>query len=271
MKVDNEKLKNIFQLSTLPAEAVQFLIFMSGHSKWATIKRQKGVQDQKRGQTFTKLSNAITLAVKQGDGATDPSQNFKLRLAIDSAKTANMPKDNIERAIKRAVGKEGGNMEEVIYEGFASGGVSVIVVAATDNSLRTTSAVKSLFNKAGASFGQPGSVSYQFKQMGKVSIDKGNHNIDDIFLLAVDSGAEDIEERGDNEIIVYTEPQMMTKVKKNLEKQGFRVISLEFIRKPIVKKAVSDLSQFEKIMSFLNKLEEVDDVQKVYSNIDFVT
>lgn len=124
---------------------------MSGHSKWSTIKRQKGVADAKRGLVFTKLSNAITIAVKQGGGIGDPSQNFKLRLAVDAAKTANMPKENVERAIKRALGKEAGDLEEVVYEGFAPGGVSLIIEATTDNSQRTTSLIKSIFSKTGGS------------------------------------------------------------------------------------------------------------------------
>ena len=123
---------------------------MSGHSKWSTIKRQKGLKDQKRGQTFTKLANAITISVKQGGGIGDPEQNFRLRLSIDAARAANMPKENIERAIKRAQGKEGGSLEEVMYEGFTPGGVSVIIQAATDNSARTTAEVKSIFTKNSA-------------------------------------------------------------------------------------------------------------------------
>ena len=175
---------------------------MSGHSKWAQIKRQKGINDQKRGKTFTKLGNAITISVRQGAGVGDPNQNFRLRLAIDAARAANMPKENIERAIERAKGAKAGDLEEVIYEGFAPGGVSVIIEAATDNSMRTTSEIKSIFNKAGASFGQPGSVAYQFKHVGQVIIKKGTKSFDDIFALALDSGAEDLEEAGDEVFII---------------------------------------------------------------------
>src|SRR5260221_4960992 len=135
---------------------------MSGHSKWSQIKRQKGVNDTKRGATFTKLSNAIAIAVRQGGGIGDPDQNFKLRLAVDAAKTVNMPKDNIERAIARGSGKEAGVMDEVVYEGFGPGGFAVIVEAATDNKNRTSSDIANAFNKNGGSMGQPGSVSYQF-------------------------------------------------------------------------------------------------------------
>jgi len=161
---------------------------MSGHSKWATIKRQKGLNDKKKGKTFTKLGNAITIAVKQGGGIGDPASNFRLRLAIDVARSENMPKENIERAIKRAAEKDTADFQEVIYEGFAPGGVSVIVEAATDNSMRTTSEVKNIFNKANASFGQPGSVAYQFKHVGRIIAKKGSKSFDDLFSLALDLG-----------------------------------------------------------------------------------
>src|SRR5690242_7790795 len=134
---------------------------MSGHSKWAQIKRQKGANDAKRGATFTKLSNAISIAIRQGGGISDPSSNFKLRLAIDAAKGANMPKENIERAITRASGKDAAAMEEAVYEGFGPGGIAVIVEAATDNKNRTSAEVANIFNKNGGNMGQPGSVSYQ--------------------------------------------------------------------------------------------------------------
>src|SRR4030067_1361655 len=168
---------------------------MSGHSKWSQIKRQKGVADIKKGRTFTKISNAITIAVKQGGGITDPDQNFRLRLAIDSSKAANMPKENIERAIKRAISKEAGDIEEVIYEGFAPGGkVSLIIEAATDNVQRTSATIKSIFNKSGANFGQPGSVMYQFKQIGRIIVNKKGTTFEKIFEEAVNLGAEDVED-----------------------------------------------------------------------------
>ncbi len=140
---------------------------MSGHSKWSTIKRQKGVTDAKRGQLFTKLAKAITISVNQGGNVTDPASNPRLRLAIDMARGANMPKDNIDRAIVRAINKQAGDMTEVIYEGFGPGGISVIVEAITDNKQRTTPEVKSAFDKSGGSLGVQGSVSYQFEQKGK--------------------------------------------------------------------------------------------------------
>ncbi len=240
---------------------------MSGHSKWAQIKRQKGVNDKKRGQTFTKLGNAITIAVRQGGGIGDPNQNFRLRLAMDAARAANMPKENIERAIQRAMGKQAGDFEEVIYEGFAPGGVSVIVEAATDNPMRTTSEIKNVFNKAGASFGQPGSVSYQFKQMGEIIVKGGGKSFDDIFSLAVDAGAEDVEEAGD-EVFIYTDMQDLAKIRDNLILQSLEIIEAGLVRRPVVTVPVTEQEKFDKIAGFLNTLEEMDDVQKVYSNME---
>lgn len=239
---------------------------MSGHSKWSQIKRQKGAADVKRGKTFTKLSNAITIAVKQGGGVGDPSQNFRLRLAMDAAKTANMPKENIERAIKRAQGREAGNLEEVIYEGFAPFGVSVIIEAATDNTQRTTAVIKSIFNKQGASFGQPGSVSYQFKQVGQVIVKKNGKSFDDVFNIAVEESVEDVEEVGD-EVVLYTTVGNLTKLKDRLIKEGFEVLESEVVREPIVKIEVEDEQKLKKIEQFVESIEELDDVQKVYTNI----
>lgn len=240
---------------------------MSGHSKWKTIKRQKGSEDQKRGQIFTKLSNAIIIAVKQGGGITDPGSNFKLRLAIDAAHAQNMPKENIERAIDKGSGKkEGGSFEELVYEGFAPGGVSVVVEAATDNSMRTTSEIKSLFNKSGASFGQPGSSSYQFKKVGQIVAHK-DKPFDDIFSLAVEAGAEDIEEAGD-EVYIYTDPNSLGAVKDKLTIKGLNITDASFALKPNNKMKVEDKNTYDKVINFLSSLEDMDDVQKVYSNLE---
>ncbi len=240
---------------------------MSGHSKWSSIKRQKGINDQKRGKTFTKLSNAITIAVKQGGGIADPGSNFRLRLSIDAARAANMPKDNIERAIHRATSKEAGELHEVTYEGFAQGGVSVMVEAFTDNPMRTTAEIKSIFHKAGASFGQPGSVSYQFKHVGEIIVKKGDKSYDDIFTIAVESGAEDLEDAGD-ELFIYTDLQDLTKVKNALMSKGLEVVEASLVRQPVILMEITDREKFDKIEAFLNTLEELDDVQKVYSNMN---
>lgn len=239
---------------------------MSGHSKWSTIKRQKGVTDQKRGQAFTKLSNAITLAVRQGGGIVDPSQNFKLRLSVDAARALNMPKENIERAIKRALGKEAGDLQEAVYEGFAPEGVSVIIEAATDNPARTTAQIKSIFNKAGGNFGQPGSVAYQFNQIGEIIVKKNGKTLDDAFALAAESGADDVEEL-DDEYCIYTSVINFAKVREDLEKAGLEIVDSSIARQPVAFISVSQ-EKSDKVISFLEQIEELDDVQKIYSNLE---
>lgn len=239
---------------------------MSGHSKWSTIKRQKGLNDQKRGKTFTKLANAITISVKQGGGIGDKDSNVRLRLAIDTARASNMPKENIDRAIKRASGKEAGELLEVIYEGFTPGGASIIVEAVTDNSMRTTPEVKSIFHKAGASFGQPGTVSYQFKHIGRIIVKKGIKSFDDIFSLALETGAEDIEEVGD-EVFVYTNMHDLAKVRNAFAEAEIEVVEADLIREPITPIEITDEEKLNKIENFINALEELDDVQKVYTNL----
>lgn len=239
---------------------------MSGHSKWATIKRQKGANDAKRGAVFTKLSKAITIAVQQGGGIGDPNQNFKLRLAVDAARSANMPKDNIQRAIDRAAGKQGEALEEVVYEGFSPGGAAIIVEAATDNKNRTTGEVQNVFNKNGGNMGQIGSVAYQFSQMGQIIVNKDGKTADDIFLDAADAGAEDIEEVGENEVFVYTQPAMLGKVRDGLQGKGYTIVEMEIIRKPNIPADLSD-DDAQRVMDFIEKLEDLDDVQKVYTNV----
>lgn len=240
---------------------------MSGHSKWATIKRQKGVADIKKGQVFTKLTKAIIIAVKQGGGIIDPSQNFKLRLAMDKAQEANMPKDNIQRAIEKAKGLKEGDMEEIMYEGFAPHGVSLIVEAVTDNSQRTTSEVKSIFNKAGGSFGQPGSVSYLFSQMGRVTVKKAGVSLDDIFLIAADSGAEDVEDDED-EAVILTPADKLAAVRSKLVENGLTVVEASLIRIPVSTVAVT-AENLSSINALISTLESLDDVQKVYSNLSY--
>lgn len=239
---------------------------MSGHSKWATIKRAKSVSDLKRGLTFTKISNAITIAVKRGGGVTDVSNNFKLRLAVETARAANMPKDSIERAIQKAVGKDTGAMQEVIYEGFAPEGVSVIIEAATDNTMRTTGEIKSIFNKEGGSFGQPGSVAYQFLQKGRIVIGKNGKTIDELFEIALQSGAEDIEDV-QNKAIITTSYADLSSVRERLMEKGITPEEIEIIRKPLNPITIPEPAKLEKVTNFLEKLEDLGDVQKVYSNL----
>ncbi len=240
---------------------------MSGHSKWKTIKRQKGAADQKRGQAFTKLAIAITIAVKQGGGIGDQNQNFKLRLTVEKARNANMPKENIERAIEKGMGKgKGGDIEEVVYEGFSPGGGTIVVEAATDNKLRTTGEIKNFFEKSGGTFGQPGSVSYQFENKGLIIVALDGKSADDIFLIAADAGADDLEQVGD-EVYIYTKPDALAKVKDILVANKLRVSEAELIRKPKAPLPIDDKETAEKIIAFINKLEDMDDVQKVYTNV----
>ena len=239
---------------------------MSGHSKWSQIKRQKEKTDIKKGLTFTKLANAIIIAVREGGGIADPNQNFRLRLAIDSARAYNMPKENIERAIQRAVKKEEGDIEEVIYEGFAPGGVSVVVEAATDNSQRTTAQIKNLFNKTGGSFGQSGSVLYQFTQVGKITVEKNGNTFDEIFSIALENGAEDIEEDAGN-VFVFTKGSELSKMRDKLMQNGFKILDVSLTRKPTITTEVSDPQQHKKIEDFLESISNLEDVQNVYSNL----
>ncbi len=239
---------------------------MSGHSKWATIKRQKNVTDIKRGLTFTKLSNAITIAVKQGGGITDIESNFRLRLAVEKAQEATMPKENIQRSIDRAAGKLGGVMEEVVYEGFAPFGVSLMIEAASDNSQRTTSEIKNIFNKEGGNFGKPGSVAYQFKQVGKIIVKKEGKTFDQIFEIALDAGAEDILE-GEEGYVIYTQASDVSSVRNKLSEKEVQISSTDLIRIPLTMVSLADKEQYDRVINFIHKLEDLDDVQKVYSNL----
>jgi len=241
---------------------------MSGHSKWAQIKRQKGTADVKRGLAFTKLANMITVAVRDGGGMADPESNFKLRLTIEKARSANMPKENIQRAIDRGKGiGEKGQLEEVVYEGFGPGGIAVIIECVTDNKERTRSEIRNIFDKAGGTLGQAGSVSYQFEKMGFITVKKDGLTIDDILTKAVEAGAEDVEEAGE-EALIYTTPTQLSAVKDKLSAAGLAIIESELSRKPTVTIPITDKELADKIISFAEKLENLDDVHKVYSNFE---
>lgn len=241
---------------------------MSGHSKWSTIKRQKGVADKKRGLMFTKLANAITIAVRQGGGIGDPEQNFKLRLAIEKARNINMPKETIDRSIERGQGKgDKGNLQEVLYEGLGTGGVGIIVEAATDNKQRTTPEIKNIFEKYGGRLVTPGAVSYQFATKGVITVKKSGKSIDDIFLLAADCGAEDVEEVGE-EVLIYTPPDALVSMKDELHKKGLRVESFELTRKPIMLVPIKEKGGVDTILTLVDRLEEHQEVQEVYTNFD---
>ena len=241
---------------------------MSGHSKWATIKRQKGITDNKRGQLFTKLANAMTIAVKMGGGNIDPNFNATLRISVDKAKAANMPKDSIERAIQKGAGGHGGvELEEVLYEGFAQGGVGILVEAVTDKKQRTVAEVKNILEKNGATLAGQGAVSYLFKKAGEIIISKNGKSSDDILLIAMENSVSDMEEDGDIAIF-FTEPSDLQLVKKSVEESGLVVTDAALIYKPST--FMSVLAEVEeKVVSLIEKLEELDDVQKVYTNLEF--
>ncbi|MBI2031817.1 MAG: YebC/PmpR family DNA-binding transcriptional regulator [Candidatus Levybacteria bacterium] len=240
---------------------------MSGHSKWSQIKRQKQKADVKRGLVFTKLANAITIAVRDGGGVADPTQNFRLRLAIDASKSVNMPKENVERAIQRALKKEAGNLEEVVYEGFAPGGVALVIKAASDNKNRTTSEIKNLLEKNGGTFASLGAVSWMFKDQGLIAITRGNKTYDEIFEVAVDLGAEDVKEAG-KLVEIYTKPNELYSIKNSLENKGLSVQDAQLTKNSTTTVEVKDPEMAKKILSLVDKLEDLEDVQNVYANFD---
>lgn len=240
---------------------------MSGHSKWSQIKRQKGVADIKRGASFTKLAGAISIAAREGGGG-DPASNFKLRLAIDQARAVNMPKDNIQRAIDRGMGKGGAAaLETVTYEGYAPGKVALIISAATDNKNRTTPEVKSLLEKSGGTFASPGAVSWMFSDCGAITVPANGKTFEELFDIAVEAGADDLEDAGEV-VIVYTKPNQLEAVKRALEGQGLTVESAELAKKATTMTAVNEKELAERVMNVIEKLEDMDDVQKVWSNFE---
>ena len=241
---------------------------MSGHSKWSTIKRQKGVTDAKRGQAFTKVANAITLAAREGGG--DSNTNFKLRLAIEDAKRINMPKDNIERAIGRGAGKggEGAKIEEVIYEGFGPAGVGIVVSAVTDNKLRTAQEIRSAFERGGGALVGPGSVSYLFSQSGEIDVTvESEEDSDKVLSAAAEAGAEDVDIT-EGSAVVYCATSDLEKVKKALEGRGLKIIGSDIIMKPKSLIKIEDSEKAKKVLGLMNKLDAFSDVQKVYANFD---
>ena len=239
---------------------------MAGHSKWANIKHRKAAQDNKRGKVFTKIIREIVVAAKQGGGA--PEDNPKLRQVIDKALNANMTRDTINRAISRGVG--GGddtNMEEVSYEGYGPGGVAVLVECLTDNRNRTVSEVRHAFSKHGGNLGTEGSVAYLFSRKGQLLF-ADDIDEDKLFNLAIDSGAEDIISNDDNSVEVITEWTELMHVKDSLVKQGFTPANAEVTMIPSTTSAL-DQEQAEKIAKLIDRLEDLDDVQNVYTNADF--
>jgi YebC/PmpR family DNA-binding regulatory protein len=239
---------------------------MSGHSKWSTIKRKKGAADAKRGKMFTKLIKEITIATREGGG--DPGANPRLRLAIDNAKAANMPADNIERAIKKATGElEGVTFHEFTYEGYGPSGVAVMVEVATDNKNRTVAAVRHLFSKYNGSLGENGSVAWMFDRKGVITLPTQDKTEDDIMDIVLEAGAEDLQTE-DEFFEIQTDLESFDSVRKALLSKELQVenASLHWIAKNVVKINGEDA---EKVIKLIDALEENDDVQNVFSNADF--
>lgn len=234
---------------------------MSGHSKWSTIKRQKGVKDAARSATFTKLGNAVAIAARSG---ADPDMNFSLRLAIDKAKTANMPMANIQRAIDRVKDKDAAQIQELLYEGYGPGGVAILVEAATDNINRTYPEVRLAFSKHGGNLAEKGAVAFQFDRKGMIRV-KGSG--DELLLQALDAGAEDMQEEGD-ESVVYTAPTDLAKVRDALHAAGVPILEAELTYTPNTTVEVSDKETAEKIMRLMDALDDLDEVTNTHVNFD---
>jgi len=238
---------------------------MAGHSKWANIQHRKNAQDAKRGKIFTKLIREITVAARMGD--PDPATNPRLRLAVDKALSANMTKDTMERAIKRGAGvQDGENFDEIRYEGYGPGGVAVIVDCLTDNRNRTVSEVRHAFTKAGGNLGTSGSVAFQFAQTGILSYPAGSDE-DAIMEAALEAGANDVLNNDDGSIDVLTAPEEFVSVKEAMIAAGFEPEQAEVTMRAEITTAL-DMSDAEKMIRMLDVLEDLDDVQNVYSNAD---
>jgi len=238
---------------------------MSGHSKWSTIKRQKGVNDSKRSAMFTKVAREIAVAARAGGG--DPDANYRLRLAIDKARSINMPADNIKRSIEKATGGgEAEQFEEIVYEGYGPGGVAVLVEAATDNRNRTAAEVRSIFTKAGGQLAGSGAVAWQFEVRGLITVERAGADPDEVALAAIDAGAADVDAETDP-IEIYTEPSDLYAVRKALEDAGIKVEDAESAM--IAKQTVAlDADHVRKALRLVDLLVDLDDVQRVTTNVD---
>jgi YebC/PmpR family DNA-binding regulatory protein len=237
---------------------------MSGHSKWSTIKRKKGAEDAKRGKLFTRIARDIMLAARSSGG--DPATNPALRLAVDKARAANMPKDNIERAIKKGTGElEGGELEQITYEAYAPFGVPVLVQCLTDNRNRALADVRRIFNKLGGNMAEAGSVSWMFDIKGYITIERTDQDPDEVFMTAVEAGAEDVE-IGDESFEIYTDATDLHTVVSALEEAGLKTDEAQLSQIP---KNEIELGSDEtvKIMNIIEALEELDDVDQVFSGL----
>ncbi len=239
---------------------------MGGHSHWSTIKRQKGASDVKRGNLFTKLSKEVTVAAREGGG--DANMNPRLRLAIDKAREGNMPADTIKRAVDRgAGGPDAAALVETAFEGYGPGGVAIIVQVLTDNRNRAVSSFRTTISRGGGSMGESGSVAWQFDSVGYIALDVGDGDPEEVALAAIDAGAQDVRTE-DSRVEVYTAPTDLFKVRRALEEAGLPVATAELSMLP--KNTVTlDEKSAGQVLRLLDTLEDLDDVQKVFSNADF--
>lgn len=239
---------------------------MSGHSKWSSIKHKKGAADAKRGKIFTKLIREITTAARMGGG--DPESNSRLRVAVSLAKAENMPKDNIEKAIKKgtSAGEGGENYEEHTYEGYGPGGTAVLVEALTDNKKRTSAEIRHIFSRLNGNLAEPGSVSWQFSKKGLITFDKASVDEDRLMEIALEAGAEDISDEGDV-MEVYTDLAGFEKIKKVFDESGLKYLGAELSMVPQATVKVEGKNA-ETMLKLMETLEDSDDVQHVYANFD---
>lgn len=241
---------------------------MAGHSKWANIKHKKARSDEKRGKEFTKIAKEITIAVRTGGGG-DPEANSKLKLAIQKAKAINMPNDNISRAIKKGTGEvESETIEEIIYEGYAPGGVAIMLEIATDNRNRTASEIRHLFSKANGNLGESGCVAWMFKRAGYIALSKENLELDEdeLMLTALELGADDVREEEDIYEVI-TSPEVFMEVKEGLEEQGIKLDDADIVMLPENTVEINDPETANRIIKLVDLLEDHDDVQNVYTNM----
>ncbi len=243
---------------------------MSGHSKWAQIRRQKGVNDARRGQIFTRLGREIIVAVREG-GSGDPAANFRLRMAVQHAREANMPMENIERSIKRAMGGgDGASIEEITYEGYGPAGTAVLVQVMTDNRNRTVAEIRNVFSRNGGNLGENGCVDWIFEQKGVLEIPLEKLDPDEVTLAAIDAGAEDVDPvgLGDDTLTIYTDPAELDAVRSALEKQKYPISKAETT---LIPKTTVELDEKTSLQAYrlIEKLEDLDDVQNVYTNAEF--
>lgn len=243
---------------------------MSGHNKWSQIKYKKAITDAQKGRVFTKLGNAITIAVKEG--GPDSETNFKLKTLIEKARQANMPTQNIERAIKRGTGEiEGAKIEEETYEGYGPAGVALLIKSVTDNKNRALNEIRNILSRFGGKLGQPGSVSYLFEQKGvaiaTINNQQSTINKEDIELAAIDAGATDLQEEDDT-ILIYTKPKELFQVKKQLEEKGVKIESATLSMEPKETIKIEDKQKAEQILKLMDALDECEDVSSVSANFD---